>query len=86
MDGLNNAANQIIEGLHTLAKLGTGIVGSFAVLTLVMVAFLFMKKDQRGDEEGKAGIMRAAKGLAVAFGAMTLVTAFTQWLGSVLGW
>lgn len=85
MDKVTAVVNSIINMLHGFGKLSTGVVVALAVVALIIGAISFLRKDNRGDEEGKNAIMRAGKSVIVAVGAYTILTALSTWVGSVLG-
>jgi hypothetical protein len=85
MDQIQSVIDSIVKMLHSIGKLSTGLVVALAIVALIIGAISFLRKDNRGDEEGKNAIMRAGKAVVVAVAAYTILTALSSWVQSVLG-
>lgn len=79
------AVNQIINGITTFRGWASAIVLALILTVGVISAVHFLRKDQRGDEEGKASLMKVFKALGVLAAIVGVGGAAFTWIQSMFG-
>lgn len=62
---MQGIADSLVEGLHFFSSLAGGVVVAAVALVMVLGAMMFLKKDQRGTENGKEMLKNSMITLAV---------------------
>ncbi|MDR3241724.1 MAG: hypothetical protein LBT37_06090 [Lactobacillaceae bacterium] len=84
MAKLDSVKDLIINALTQLGGIATAIIVGLALLVGIITGVYFLKKDQRGSEEGKGGLMRVGTTIIVAVGASVIFSAFAAFVTSVI--
>lgn len=76
---------KLVEGLHFFTSITGGVVVALVALLVALGSTKFLRKEQRGTEEGKDMLKNAAITLAVVAGAWVLANATYGYFAGLFG-